>query len=237
MTSVASVDATDRIAASFTAADAEFKQAVDDIVYQAAESAGLLDEYGEIDPDIIAERAYNELRTKVVVNIEPGNDDRYDPATSSTKEELAGAVFTAGPTAADAERNAVVRKAYEKCLSLVWNHTVPTKRGRIQNRLEPEKLLLVRGKVYRNGNTIETGVFVTKHPELVVREYLEPRLEKLRKVSDALEADFKLAFERDPSLEEPMRTAIEAAVTEATAKLPVAALGTGAANGQKALRK
>ena len=237
MNTVASAHTADQIAALYTTADAEFKQAVDDRVYKAAEAASLVDANGDIDVELIVDRAYQELKTKHVVNIDSGNDDRYDPATSSTKEELAAKVFTAGPTAADAELNAVEKKAYEKCLALVWNHTVPTQRGRIQKRLEADKLLLVRGNVYRNGNTIETGVFVTKHPELVLREYLGPRLEKLRKLTEALEGDYELALERDKSLEGPMRAAIEAAVAEAAAKLPVAALGSGGANGQKAIVK
>jgi hypothetical protein len=234
---VASAQTADQIAARYTAADAEFNQAVEDLVYKYAGDSGLLDDNGDLDIDLIVDRAYEELKVKEVVNIEPGNDDRYEPATSSTKEELAAAVFTAGPTAADAERNAVERKAYDRCLSLVWNHTVTTRRGRVQNQLEADRLLLVRGRVYRNGNTIETGIFVTKNPELVVREYLGPRLEKLRKLSEALEDDYELALVRDQALEAPMRAAIEAAVAEASARLPVATIGSGSTNGQKALDK
>ena len=225
----------DEIAANYSDADAEFKQAVEDRVYRAAEEAGLLDEEGVIDPDLIEERAYQEIKTKHVVSIDEGEDDRYSPVTSSTKQELAAAVFTAGPTPADAERNGVEKKAYEKCLSLVWNHTVMSGRGRIQKRLAAEKLLLVRGNVYRNGNTIETGVFVTRNPELILREYLGPRLEKWRKVTEALERDFDLAVERDKSLEAPLRMAIQASLAEATAKLPVAAIDPSKGNGKKAL--
>jgi hypothetical protein len=237
VSTVASAHSADEIAARYTAADAEFKQAVEDRVYRAADAAGLLDENGDIDVDLITDRAYEELKTKEVVSVESDKDDRYDPATSSTKEELTAAVFTAGPTAADAERNAVEKKAYDRCQALVWNHTVPTQRGRIQKRLEADKLLLVRGRVYRSGNTIETGVFVTKNPELVVREYLGPRLEKLRKLTEALDDDFELALQRDHALEAPMRAAIESAVREATARLPVAGIGSGSGDGRKSLGK
>jgi hypothetical protein len=227
----------DQIALSYATAETELKEAVEDRVHRAADEAGLLDEDGDIDVDLIVDRAYEELKTKQVVSIETGNDDRFDPVKSSTKEELAAVVFTAGPTAADAERNLVEKKAYDKCQSLVWNHTVPTLRGRVQKRLDADKLLLVRGKVYRNGNTIDTGVFVTTNPELVLREYLAPRLEKLRKVTEDLEGDFGLALERDKALEGPMRAAIEAAVLESTARLPVPGLGSGNGNGRKALEK
>ncbi|HEY8809270.1 MAG TPA: hypothetical protein VIM28_04530 [Solirubrobacterales bacterium] len=227
----------DEISANYTMADAEFRQAVEERVSRAAGEAGLLDGDGGIDVDLLVERAYQELKTKHVVNIDPGNDDRFDPSTSSTKEELATAIFTSGPTATDAELNAVEKKAYDRCLAMVWNYTSPSQRGRIQKRLEADKLLLVRGNVYRNGNTIEMGVFVTKNPELVLREYLGPRLEKLRKLTEALEGDFDLALKRDKSLEGPMRAAIEAAVVEAAAKLPVSLLGSGSSNGQKALDK
>jgi hypothetical protein len=225
----------DQISANYTAADQEFKEAVDYRVNLAAERAGLLDAQGNIDVEEIVERAYQEIKTKQVVHIDGANDDRYDPATSSTKEELAAAVFTAGPSASDAERNAVERKVYDRCLSLVWSHTVPTQRGRLQQRLEADKLLLVRGRVYRNANTIDSGVFVTNNPELVLREYLGPRLDKLRKLTEALEGDFDLASERDKSLEGPMRMAIEAAVSQATANLPLGQLGSGSGKGSKAL--
>ena len=237
MASNGSTHSVDQIAALFTTADAEFKQAVEDRFYKAADDAGLLDENGDLDIELIVDRIYEVLKTKHVVNIEPGNDDRYDPELSSTKEELAAAIFTEGPTAADAERNAVEKKAYEKCLSQVWNHTVPTKRGRIQKRLDADKLLLVRGKVYRNGNTIDSGVFVTTNTELVLREYLGPRLDKLRKLTEALEGDFELAVDRDKHLEAPMRAAIESAIAEATAKLPVALLAASASGEKKALGK
>lgn len=235
MSNVVPTHSVDQIAANYTSADTEFKQAVEERVHRAADESGLLDGNGEIDVDLIVDRAYDELKTKNVVNIDSGQDDRYDPETSSTKEELAGAVFTAGPTTASAELNAVEKKAYDRCLALVWNHTVTSPRGRVQKRLAADKLLLVRGRVYRNGNTIETGVYVTKNPELILREYLGPRLEKLRKVTEALEGDFDLALERDKSLEGPMRAAIEAAVVEAAAKLPVPQIGSGGTNGQKAL--
>lgn len=237
MTDMATALSADAIAAKYTAADAEFKEAVERRVLEAVDGAGLLDAEDEVDTELLVERIYQELKTREVVHIESDNDDRYDPETSSTKEELAAAILTAGPTAADAELNTVEKKAYDRCLSLVWNHTVTSSRGRVQKRLAADKLLLVRGRVYRNGNTIENGVFVTKHPELVLREYLGPHLEKLRKITEALEGDFDLAIERDKLLEAPMRAAIEAAVVEAAAKLPVSLLGSGSGNGQKALEK
>ena len=226
---------TDLISDNYSAADEEFKKAVEIGVIRAAEASDLLNVDGEIDVEEIVDRAYHEVRSKEVVNIEPGNDDRFNPKKSSTKEELAKAVFTAGPSAADAERNAVERKVYERCLGLVWNHTVMTERGRIQKRLDADKLLLVRGRVYRGGNTIDSGVFVTKNPEIVLREYLGPRLETLRKVTAALKGDFDLALGREKSLEGPMQAAIQAAVSQAAATLPVKQLGSGAAKPPKAL--
>lgn len=227
----------DQIVQRYTTASAEFKQAWEDRFYRAADEAGLLDGNGDLDPNKVLDRSYSEVRTKLVTHIEPGNDDRYSPHTSSTKEELAAAVFTAGPTPADAETNAIEKKAYEKCLSTVWNLTVQSGRGRIQKRLDADRLLLVRGKVYRNGNTIKDGVYVTLHPELVVREFLGPRFDALRKLTEALDDDFELAVQRDPSLEAPMRAAIEASVLEAATRLAVAAIGSGESNGKKALGK
>ncbi|HEY1687814.1 MAG TPA: hypothetical protein VGF95_03015 [Solirubrobacteraceae bacterium] len=237
MSTATTAHSAEQIVQLYKTADEEFKQAVEDRFYRAADEADLLDENGDINVEEVVERAYNVLRVKQVVNIEAGNDDRYSPVTSSTKEELAADVFTAGPTAAEAELNAIEKKAYEKCLAAVWNHTVTTGRGRIQKRLDANKLLLVRGKVYRNGNTIDSGVYVTTNPELVLREYLGPRLETLRKLTEALEGDFELALERDRSLEGPMRAAIESAIVEATTKLPVISLVAGDSNGRKAIGK
>jgi hypothetical protein len=232
---VSQIADTDLISDKYSAADQEFKQAVEYGVEKAADASGLLTADGEIDIDEIVERAYQEIKTKQVVNIDSGNDDRFSPKKSSTKEELAKAVFNAGPTAADAEKNAVERKVYERCLTMVWNHTVMTERGRIQKRLDADKLLLIRGRVYRSGNTIETGVFVTKNPEIVLREYLGPRLDSLRKLTSALRGDFDLALGRDKALEGPMQAAIEAAVSQAEASLPVKQLGSGVAGATKTL--
>jgi len=89
--------------------------------------------------------------------------------------------------------------------------------------------------VYRNGNTIKDGIYVSTHQEIVLREFIGPHLAKIRKLSDALEADYEMAAERSPALAAPMRAAIEAAMVEVTATLPVPTLGSGDSNGRKAL--
>jgi len=225
----------DSIIASKHLADEQFDDAVNAGFQQAIVDADLADADGNLDKDFVADKVYEELKTKHVVEIGK-KDDRYDPATSSTKDELTAAIFTAGPTAAEAEKDEIVQRIYEKCQSVVWNLTAPSRRGRVQQRLDADKLLLVRGKVYRNGNPIPTGLYVSTHEEVVLREFMGPRLDKLRKMTDAIEDDFKMATERSAALEAPLRAAIEAAMAEAVAKLPVAVLGTGS-NGQKALGK
>jgi hypothetical protein len=224
-----------KISASYDAADQEFKEAVKYRVDRLAEAAGLLDAEAKLDPEVITERAYKELKTKQVVSIERGKDDRFDPKKSSSKEELAAVVFRGHLSAADSDGNAVEARAYDRCIAIVWAYTVPTRRGRVQQRLEADKLLLVRGRVYRNGNKVDSGVFVTKNPELVLREYLDPRLEALRKLSEELEGDFSLALEREKSLEGPMKAAIQAAISQATATLPVKQLATSHDENSKTL--
>lgn len=233
-TDVASAQSADEIAANKQTADEQFAEAVERRFMRAHYDAGLIDEDGNVDKEKIAQQVYDELRTKRVVQI-GAEDDRYDPATSSTKDELTAAIFVNGPTIADAEQNEVERKAYEKCQAAVWNLTQPGARGHVQQRLEADKLLLVRGKVFRSGNPILTGIYVSTEEEIVLREFLGPRLDKLRKLADALENDYKMATERAPALGGAMHAAIEAAMTETTAKLAVAALGSGEANGRKAL--
>lgn len=235
-TTATSANSADEIAANKQSADQDFDEAVNNRFMQAASDAGLLDEDGNVDVDRVADQVYDELRSKHVKEIGGDTDDRFDPSTSSTKDELTAAIFVAGPTSSDSEQNDVEKKAYEKCASTVWNLTQPSRRGRVQKRLEADKLLLIRGRVFRNGNPIPNGIYVSTHEEIVLREFLGPRLEKLRKLTDAIEDDYKMATERVKELDGPMRAAIEAAMREATAKLPVPALGSGSSSSdQKAL--
>ena len=236
MSDVASVHSTDLIAARHTAADAEFKEAVDDIVYKAAEAAGLVDDDGEISIDTIVDRAYDELKTKIVVSIEPGNDDRYDPATSSTKEELAAAVFTAGPTAAQAERSAREEGVREVPFAGLEPHGYDQARAHPESPGGPEAPGRARQGVPQRQHDRDRRV---RHEEPRARAARVPRPApgEVRKITEALEADFDLALERDQMLEGPMCAAIEAAVAEAAARLPVAALSAGSANGQKTIGK
>lgn len=231
-TPTVAVQPTDEIVAAKESADKRFLEAVEDRFRTAIVDAKLDDGDGNIDKELVDQRVYDVLRTKHVAKIGPKKDDRYDPATSTTKDELTATVFSGGPTIAEAEQNEVVKKVYEKCRSVVWDMTAPSRRGLVQRRLEADKLLLVRGKVFRNGNPIATGIYVSTHEEIVVREFMGPRLEKLRKLTEAIEDDYKMATERAPALDAPLRTAIESAMREATAKLPVPALGAGESNGK-----
>jgi hypothetical protein len=214
--------------------DEEFDRAVERRFLEAIEDSGLDGGEGELDKDLLVDKLYEVLSTKRVVEIGV-NDDRYSPETSSTKDELTQAIFIKGPTAAQAEESAVMKKVYEKCQATVWNLLQPSRRGRVQQRLEADKLLLIRGKVFRHGNPIETGVYVSTHEEVVLRELLGPQLAKLRKLTEGIEDDFKMATERSRALEAPLRAAIEMAMQEATAKLPGLALGSGDREGQKAI--
>jgi hypothetical protein len=232
-----SVHTADEIVAAKHVADEQYNEAVEIGFQRAIVEAELDDGEGNLDKELVAEKVYEILRTKRVAEIGTEKDDRYDPATSSTKDELTVAIFTAGPTTADAEKNDVVKKVYEKCQAAVWNLTTPSGRGLVQRHLEADKLLLVRGKVFRNGNPITNGIYVSTHEEIVLREFMGPRLEKLRKLTEAIEEDFMMATARSKDLEAPLRAAIEAAMREASAKLPVPALGGGASNGQKTLDK
>jgi hypothetical protein len=236
-TPLESVLSADEISANKEAADQAFNEAVEERYMKAAEDAGLLNEDGEVDQDLLADRVYEELKPKHVVHIGPDQDDRTDPATSSTKDELTSAVFFAGPTLAEAENgNKVLQKAYERCQAAVWNLTAQGRRGHAQKRLEADKLLVIRGKVFRNGNPVSTGIYVSTQEEIVRREYLGPRLEKLRKLTEAIEEDRSLASELDPALDASMQAAIDTAMNEAAVRLQVNALGAGTAP-SKAIEK
>jgi hypothetical protein len=203
----------------------DFDSAVGDLFHTAADAAGLLDEEGRIAHALLDQRIYDELKTKHVVSIDPDNDDRRDPGTSSTKDELTAAVFQGYLTIADAEKDDVYKSAYAKCQSTVWNRTQTSKRGTIQKRFEGDKLVLIHGKVFRQGNPIRDGIYVSTHIEVLLRDYWGPRLAKLQKLSDSFQEDFSMMKERvPPEVEAVVRAALESAFVEATAKLPVPTL-------------
>jgi hypothetical protein len=237
-TSAPSVLDTDAIAAQKESSLEEFDEAVEALFVEAAVQAGLLDENGRIDTEVLDERIYEELRSKHVVNIEPDNDDRREQATSSTKDELAAAIFTSGPTLADSEKNGVYKAVYAKVQSTVWNRTQSSKRGAVQKRFDADKLVLIHGKVFRQGNPIKDGIYVSTHVEVLLRDYWGPRLAKLQKLSDSFQEDYGMVKERVPAeVESAIRAAIESAFVEATAKLPVPTLDAGSGDGRKALEK
>jgi len=226
----------DEIAANKQSADIEFAQAVESRFLEVATDADVVTD-DKLDKKILAQRVYEVLKTKHVVDIEPDKDDRRDPARSSSKEELAEAIFTTGPTGSEADTNLVEARVRDKCLAAVWNVTQTGGRGQVQKLLRADNLILIRGTVFRDSLTVNDGIYVSTHQEVVLREFLAPRLEKLRKLTEAIEGDYTLATARVPDLKGPMQAAIEAALVEATAKLPVATLGSPESNGQKALGK
>ncbi len=230
----------DEIAANKQSADQEFAEAVEKRFLEIAAAAGVVTD-DELDKKLLVQRAYDLLKTKHVVHIDPNKDDRRDPAKSSCKEELAEAIFRTIPTASQADSNFVESKVRDRCLGAVWNVTQTSDRGQVQKLLRADNLILIRGVVFRQSGsaslTVNDGIYVSTHEEVVLREFLQPRLEKLRKLTEALEADYEMATERAPALAAPMRAAIEAAVVEATARLPITTLGLGTSNGQKAIGK
>jgi len=230
---------TDAIAATKDSSVEEFNDAVESLFVELADKAGLVDETGKIDTSVLDERIASEVKKRHVVHIEPDKDDRRDPATSSTKDELVAAIFTHGPTLGDAEKDGVWEAVYAKCQSTVWNRTQSGKRGAVQKKLDGEKLVLIHGKVFRQGNPIKDGIYVSTHAEALLRDYWGPRLAKLRKLTDSFEEDYEMTRERVPEeVDAVVRAAIEDAFIEATSKLPVETMGLGKANGgPKALEK
>ncbi|MBE2317816.1 hypothetical protein DVA67_017675 [Solirubrobacter sp. CPCC 204708] len=223
------------IAEAKHAADLDFAAAVEEGFKDVLVKSGLANEDGGPDLSVCADKVYAEIKTKHVSNIGE-NDDRFSPATSSSREELTRVVVTEAPTPAEIEHDEVHAAIWKKCHSLIWNLTATNgDRGRVQKKLDADKLILVRGKVYRNGNTIKDGIYVSTHEEVVLREFIGPHLVKMRKLAEALEVDFEMAAERSPALAAPMRAAIERALIEVSATLPVPTLGSGESNGRKAL--
>jgi len=230
----------DEIAAKKESSVEDFDEAVNALFADYADSAGLLTEDGRVDLAVLDGRIYDELKTKHVQQINPPDEDdhRRDPATSSSKTELTAAIFTAGPTITDAEINGVMKAVYAKCQSTVWNRTQDKHRGAIQKLFDADSLVLIHGKVFRNGNPIKDGIYVSTHEEVLVRDFWGPRLAKLQKLSDSFQQDYAMTKERVPaSVEATVRATIESAFVEATAKLPVPTLGAGESNGRKALEK
>jgi hypothetical protein len=218
-------------------ADQVFEEAVEGRVREIADAAGVLAEDGKIDKKVLGAKAYDVLKRKRVVDISTDGDDRRNPAKSSSREELAEALFSQMPTDAQADQNEVDAAVRGKCLGAVWDVCQTGQRGIVQQHLEGDGLILIRGKVYRGSITVKSGLYVSTHEEIVLREFLQPQLEKLQRVTDALKADYEMATERAGELAGPMREAIHEALVEATAKLPVATLTTATNGGRKALDK
>ena len=230
----------DAISANKRSAAEEYKEVVSLLFLDFAGKADLLGEDDKIDPKVVDAGIYEEMKSKHVARISPpdDDDDRWYPETSSTKVELTAAVFTAGPTLAEAQANDVMKAVYAKCQSAVWNRTQSGKRGSVQKLFERDNLVLVHGTVWRNDNPVEDGIYVSTHEEILLREYWGPRLAKLRALTSSFRDDYEMLKERVPaSIDASIRQALEEAFVEATAKLPVPTLGSGAANGQKALEK
>jgi flagellar biosynthesis regulator FlbT len=241
MSTTASAINVDELAAQKQHADKEFAKAVESRFLAIATSARIVTDK-KLDKKLLAQRAFEVLKTKHVVNIHHENDDRRNPAKSSSKVELATEIFRVMPSASEADTNLFAEKVRDRCLSAVWNVTQTGDRGQVQKLLRADNLLLIRGSVFREtptgaSHTVNDGLYVSTHEEVVLREFLAPRLEKLRKLTDALEDDYEMVTDRVPGLGAPMRAAIEAALVEATAKLPVTTLGSGTANGQKSIGK
>jgi hypothetical protein len=98
-------------------------------------------------------------------------------------------------------------------------------RGAIQKKLDADKLVLIRDKVFRNGNPIKDGIFVTTQKEVLLRDFWGPRLDRLRKLASAREDDFEMVKERVPELEGSMRAVIEAALAAESEVLELVNLG------------
>jgi len=235
-TTTQSAQDVDQIAANKQDADEAFAEAVESQFLEIATEAGFVTEE-KLDKKLLAKGVYDVLKTKHVVNIDPDKDDRRDPDKTSSKEELAEELFPEAPSGSDADTNLVAAKVRERCLGAVWNVTQTSERGQVQKLLRADNLILIRGTVFRGSVTLNDGIYVSTHEEIVLREFLAPRLEKLRKLTQAIEGDYEMATDRAPELAGPMKTAIEAALVEATAKLPVATLSSGDSNGRKALGK
>jgi hypothetical protein len=228
---------TDEISAQKEAADTQFAAAVETQFLDIAANSDVLTDEDKLDKKRLAQKVYEVLRTKHVVDISPGKDDRRDRKKSSSKEELAAAMFPDIPSASLADTDLVKSKVRDKCLSAVWNVTQTGERGQVQKLLRGDSLILIRGPVFRDSLTVSDGIYVSTHEEVVMREFLAPRLERFRKMAESIEEDFEMAIERAPELAGPMRAAIADAVVSASARLPVPTLGAGESNGREALGK
>ncbi|MGO9322775.1 MAG: hypothetical protein ACLQBY_18505 [Solirubrobacteraceae bacterium] len=226
----------DEIAANKQSADEEFAEAVETRFLEIAADAEVVTD-DRIDKKLVAQRVYEVVKTKHVVDIEPDKDDRRDPAKSSCKEELAADIFPEMPTGSEADMNMVDARIREKCMGAVWDVTQTGERGQVQKLLRGDNLILIRGTVFRDTLTVNSGIYVSTHEEIVLREFLAPRLEKLRKLTDVIEGDYEMAKDRVPGIGPAMRAAIQAAMIEAMAKLPVDMPGLTKPNGQNALDK
>lgn len=189
-------------AAAKLAASDPFRKAVDTLLLDFAAQAGLVSaEEPKIGLSLLEERIYEEIRSKRVSSIQPpdDHDNRHDPATSSSKAELTTVIFTAGPTLRQAEQDLLYREVFNRCQHAIWNLTQTAERGAVQRLLHDDGLLLVRGPVWRDGQEVKDGLYVTTRPELIISDFLGPHFEKLGNLAEALADDYQLLEERLPA--------------------------------------
>jgi hypothetical protein len=227
----------DILAAKKDAADKEFTDAVKVRFLEIADDAGVVAD-GKVSPKLLADAVFDVVKTKRVVNIEPDDDDRRDPAKSSHKEELAEIIFPRIPSGSAADRNSLENAIREKCLTAVWDMvSTSVERGPVQQRLRPFNLVLIRGVVFRGSKTVKDGVFVSTHEDIIRRELIGKRVKRARSQLEALADEFQMVVDRVPELRGVLESDIEQFMVEVTAKLPVPTLAPGDSGGRKALGK
>jgi hypothetical protein len=202
---------------------ADYNSQVQAGITKAYIEQGYVDTDGKVDPDLLADAAYEVVTSRTVVS----KDDKNDPLKSITRGELFVELFPTAPGAdgthpddLDPVDHAVYKKLDRDC----WGLTQDAPSGKIQRRLDDEgsSLVLCRSSMMRGPNRLE-GVFVTDEAQFILGDNLKKELDALQKKAETVQRRVEMLSDRHPELEDQIQGQLAATVGRVQAALPGAA--------------
>ncbi|MCU1460925.1 MAG: hypothetical protein JWO37_1000 [Acidimicrobiales bacterium] len=173
------------------------------------------------DTEAMKDRVYTVVSSHIVTN----RTEMSQKGKSLTVGELFAAVFPgvpgADPKDNTAEMSPLDAAVREKLKRSAWNLTNPNRKGSIQTRMgkEGRTEVVIRTLVQRGVDEI-VGVFVTDNADLILKESVDPMIEKLLSAAKELRLHNKLVVEaRHPEIGPQITKMIDIARKRVVAEL------------------
>lgn len=200
---------------------ADYKSQVEAGIKQAYIAEGYVDIDGNVDPELLADAAYDVVTRRKV----DSKDDKNDPNKSITRGELFVELFPSAPGAdgTDSDDLDPVERAVHKKLDRdCWGLTQDAPSGKIQRRLDDEgsSLVLCRSSMMRGPNRAEHGVFVTDEAKFIIGDNLKKELTALQKKAETVQRRVEMLTDRHPELEGQIQGELSATIGRVQAALP-----------------